>query len=271
MLQGKSVVAVIPARANSSGCPGKNYRIINGKPLICWSIDAAMQSQYIDTIVVSTNDENVAAIVREYPFYGERVFIVNRPDHLATPTAKTEWAMIHALSEIKKQYGIIFDITVLLQPTSPVRRDKLIDRCLNKMSKGFDSAITVTEKTPFFWQMKAMPRGIIGVGIKEVPFGEGGATRQEFSQQEEPQRFRAEPNYSIYDRPMRQNLPEFSMQWHDNGNVYCCRSDVLFMLGQRTGYNPALIITPFFESLQIDTEEDFRIIEKLYELYGSFI
>jgi CMP-N-acetylneuraminic acid synthetase len=296
MHNNQSVVAIIPARKGSSGCPGKNFRPIAGKPLVMWSVEAALQSDGVDIVVISTNDENVIEIVKSHPEYGESVLIVERPESLSGPTAKTEWAMAHTLHCLKNEYKLRFDVTVLLQPTSPARRNKLIDACLVKMfDGGFDSVLTVTEETPFFWKLEPQKQGLVNIGVsKSEPqfyldeaqtspvrwfraFHPNDYRQKEFQRLKiesvkEPLRLRAVPNYSIFDRPMRQQVEaENKMVFHDNGNVYCCNSEVIFELGQRTGYNPALVVTPFFENLQIDTEEDFAVMSKLVELYGSFL
>lgn len=250
------ILGIITARAGSSGCCGKNYRIINGKPLIEWSIEAALQSKYIDNIVVTTNDPIIKDITLKHPAFGDKLLLVERPESLCTPTAKSELAMLHACSELK-QRGLLFNIVCLLQPTSPARRDGLIDKCLDKMLSGmFDSVVTVKEETPFFWK------------IKKASKIEGCTALYPSSFQD----CYAEPTFSILNRPMRQECEEnHQLVYHENGNFYACYTNVLYEMMQRTGYNPALVPLPFLESLQIDTEEDFRIMEKLSELYGSFI
>ena len=85
MINGKSVLAIIPARGGSKGLPGKNILPLAGKPLIIWSLEAARNSKFIDRCIVSTDDDKIVEIVKE--FGGEIPF--NRPAHLATDESTT--------------------------------------------------------------------------------------------------------------------------------------------------------------------------------------
>lgn len=124
MIQGKSVMAIIPARGGSKRIPGKNLRDIAGKPMIQWTIDAAKGSQYLDTIAVSTEDP---AIVKHCS--GQGLQIVDRPAHLASDTANIYDALFHAIDSLPPH-----DYVCLLQVTSPLRIADDIDRCLEVVS-----------------------------------------------------------------------------------------------------------------------------------------
>jgi len=267
MIKNNNVVAIIPARANSAGCPGKNYRDIAGKPLFIWSVEAALQSNYIDTIVISTNDSKIEEIINEYKKNKElnkNIVVIRRPESLSGPDSKTEFAMIHALCYLNKNLKMAFDIVCLLQPTSPARRNNLIDKCLEKMVfEQFDSILTVVEKTPFFWNIRKYP------SIHSEVFYPLNKFKIENIKSNE--RYVAYPSYSLQNRPMRQNIDLTEMTYHDNGNFYACYSNVITNIYQRVGSSPALFVTDFFESLQIDTEDDFLIMQKMYELYGRFV
>ncbi len=115
------ILGIIPARGGSKGIPRKNVKMIAGKPLIAWSIEAAQRSSVIDRLVVSTDDAEIAAVARAF---GAEV--VDRPAALATDKAPTIAALQHVLSVVKA------DTVVLLQPTSPIRDAGLIDRCVRK-------------------------------------------------------------------------------------------------------------------------------------------
>ncbi len=122
-------LGIIPARGGSKGIPRKNIKMIAGKPLIVWTIEAAKISRFIDRFVVSTDDEEIASISNKY---GAEV--VNRPKSLATDRASTLSVLQHVLSLIDA------DAVVLLQPTSPVRNSGLIDTCIKKFRKiGVDN------------------------------------------------------------------------------------------------------------------------------------
>lgn len=126
------ILGVIPARGGSKGIPRKNIRPIAGKPLIAWTIEAAARSKCMDRFVVSTEDKEIKEISEKF---GAEV--VTRPQSLASDTASTLSVLEHILSKIPA------DIIVLLQPTSPVRSEGLIDRCI-KESKNKNSDCLAT-------------------------------------------------------------------------------------------------------------------------------
>lgn len=123
MYKGKSILALIPARGGSKGVPRKNIRSLEGEPLIAWTIKAARASVFIDYIMVSTNDEEIAAVARRY---GAQVPFM-RPAELATDASPTMDAVFHALDTLKAN-GQQYDYVVLLEPTSPLRKKEDIDR-----------------------------------------------------------------------------------------------------------------------------------------------
>ena len=126
------IMGLIPARGGSKGVPKKNIRMICGKPLIAWTIERAFQSELLDTVVVSTDDEEIAETAK---YYGAEVLM--RPAYLATDTASTQDVMVHALQQKPA------DILVLLQPTSPCRSNGLIDVCIREfIQNGYDSLAT---------------------------------------------------------------------------------------------------------------------------------
>ena len=115
------IVAIVPARGGSKGVPRKNIKPLYGKPLIFWSIEAVKYSKYIDRVIVSTEDKEIAKISRKY---GAEV--IDRPKQLATNKATT----LSVLKDVLKK--IDAEILVLLQCTSPVRDEGLIDYCIQK-------------------------------------------------------------------------------------------------------------------------------------------
>lgn len=125
MINGKKVLALIPARGGSKGIKDKNIYLVCGKPLIGYSIEAAIGSKYIDTVVVSTDSKKIA----DYSIkYGADVPFM-RPDELASDTAKSIDTVVHALSFFEKNQEQ-FDIVIFLQATSPLRDSKDIDNSI---------------------------------------------------------------------------------------------------------------------------------------------
>ena len=125
MINGKSVLAIIPARGGSKGLPRKNILSLSDKPLIVWSIEAARESKYIDKCIVSTDDDKISNIVKK--FGGEIPF--KRPAHLATDESTTFDVLEHGINFFKNQ-SVEFDYLVLLEPTSPLRDSNDIDEAI---------------------------------------------------------------------------------------------------------------------------------------------
>lgn len=141
MIDGKSVLAVIPARGGSKGIKDKNIIDLCGKPLIAYSVIAGRESAYIDSVVVTTDSDRIAKAALEY---GAEVPF-KRPDELASDTARSLDVILHAVRWLKER-GRIYDIVVLLQPTQPLRTAADIDGALEKyMSEGMRPLISVTE------------------------------------------------------------------------------------------------------------------------------
>ena len=125
-------LGLIPARGGSKGVPRKNIRTICGHPLIAWTIGAALKSRYLDKVLVSTEDEEIAEISRSY---GAEV--LKRPAELAVDTALSRDVIAHALEATGSENS------VLLQATSPIRSPGLIDRVIAGFEGGdWDSMAT---------------------------------------------------------------------------------------------------------------------------------
>lgn len=128
MYKDKRILALIPARGGSKGLPKKNIRPMLGKPLIAWTIEQARESRYVDKIVVSTDDEEIARISEKN---GAGVPFV-RPADLATDEAARIDVIMHALDYLESQ-GEVFEYLVFLEPTSPLREARDIDGCLEAL------------------------------------------------------------------------------------------------------------------------------------------
>ena len=124
MIEGKSVLAVIPARGGSKGIRDKNIVPVAGKPLIQWTIEAANLSQYIDRLVLSTDDPRIKDLARARGCED----CLDRPPELATDDAKTVDVVFDVLSRVEE-----FDLVMVLQPTCPLRTTEDIDKCLERL------------------------------------------------------------------------------------------------------------------------------------------
>ncbi len=118
MINQQRLMALIPARGNSKGLPGKNTAPLSGKPLIAWSIAAALESAYVDSVVVSTDSQEIAGIAKS--FDAEVPFL--RPSILAMDDTPGIAPVLHACQMLPG-----YDLVVVLQPTSPLRTAKMLD------------------------------------------------------------------------------------------------------------------------------------------------
>lgn len=126
-------LAVIPARGGSKGLPGKNIRDLNGKPLIAWSIEAALAADKIDRVLVSTDSDEIAAVARRFG-----ADVLPRPAELATDEATTISVLMHVAEEVPEA-----DTFIVLQPTSPLRHKGRIDECIKVYESGdYDNLAT---------------------------------------------------------------------------------------------------------------------------------
>lgn len=136
----ENILVVIPARGGSKGVPKKNIKLLNGKPLIYYSIDVARNITKDENICVTTDDDEIIECVKEYnlkvPF--------KRPKELATDHAGTNEVILHALDFYEKQ-GKIINCIVLLQPTSPFRKPEFIQEAISLYEPNIDMVVSVKE------------------------------------------------------------------------------------------------------------------------------
>lgn len=134
-------IAIIPARSGSKGLKDKNIKLLKGKPLLAYTVEAALNSGVFDCVHVSTDSESYAAIAREY---GADVPFL-RDAELASDTAGT-WDMVRGVVRKYQELGKEFDIVTLLQPTSPLRDTADIQKAVSIFeAKEADSVISVCE------------------------------------------------------------------------------------------------------------------------------
>lgn len=227
MVNGKRVVAVIPARGGSKSVPGKNIRELGGKPLLAWSIDVASQVNEIDRIIVSTDDLQIRSVARAR---GAEVY--PRPAHLATDEALVIDA-IKDLYETLRREGEQAEWMILLEPTCPLRTADDVRACLRLIGQGgYDSVATFkdAELNPHrAWRLAdGVPEVFISGAIPWLP---------------------------------RQKLPR---AYQLNGAVYVFRAGLVVqearaLLVGRMG----AVLMPRERSHDIDDSVDFMIVEAL--------
>lgn len=130
----KNFLAIIPARGGSKRLPQKNMLDLAGKPLLVWSIKAGLNSKYIDKVIVTSDDEKILSISKQF---GAET--IKRPEALANDTATTFEAIKHTIENLKR-----YEFIVLLQPTSPLRNEKHINEAIELLHvKNADAIISV--------------------------------------------------------------------------------------------------------------------------------
>ena len=221
------ILGLIPARGGSKGVPRKNIRMLGGKPLLAYTAESSLHSKKLTRIILSTEDEEIAAIGRQYGL--EVPFM--RPFELAKDTTPTLPVIQHALKKLEAE-GDNFDAVCLLQPTNPLRCAIDIDNCIDLLEKSnADSVVSIlpvpAEYNPkwVYWQ-NADDSIILSTGETE-PISR------------------------------RQDLPA---AYHRDGTVYVTRKEIIdqgSLYGSRVyGYK----INPEY-SANIDTEDDWCTVE----------
>jgi CMP-N,N'-diacetyllegionaminic acid synthase len=152
MYKNNTILALITARGGSKGIPLKNIRPLAGKPLICWTIEAAHRSKYIDRLILSTDDQQIIRVAKEAKC--EVPFV--RPKELAEDTSSSMDVIMHALEQTQEPY----DCLLLLQPTSPFRTadhiDGMIEQFFKLKAKMMVSVAKIKKHPAFLYQ----PHGI---------------------------------------------------------------------------------------------------------------
>ncbi|REJ08052.1 acylneuraminate cytidylyltransferase family protein [Microbacterium bovistercoris] len=229
-----NILCVIPVRGGSKGVPGKNARLVAGKPLVAWSIEQALAAEAGLDVIVSTDDEQLADIARavgaDVPFL--------RPAELAQDTTPTEPVVQHAIAH-RIAEGRRPDAVMLLQATSPVRLAGTLDRAVTQFAETrVDSLVGVVPQTPFFWHL---------------PVEDGSATAE----------------YDPAARPRRQDLHQTDYFYKETGSLYLTRTEVYERCDNRIGGRVGLFVMDEAEGIDIDTLVDLRIAEQvLGDLHG---
>jgi len=229
-------LALVTARGGSKGFPGKNLAPLGGKPLIAWTIQCALQSRRVSRVLVSTDDEAIARVSRD--FGAEVPFL--RPTELARDDSPHILSALHALEWLAEREGTVPEYLVLLQPTSPLRAPKDIDAVVDlAYAKNAIAVVSVVEAKPHPYKTYGLAED--GTLVDLVP------------------------SSIAYRR--RQDLPP---AFADNGAIYMNRSDSL--LRERT-FIPVGSIPyrmPPERSLDIDSAWDLQLAEFFLRMSGSW-
>jgi CMP-N,N'-diacetyllegionaminic acid synthase len=161
------VLGIIPARGGSKGVPRKNIKLLNNKPLIQYTIESALRSKLLTSVIVSTDDIEIAQISISL---GAKVPFI-RPKKLASDSAKSIDVVLHAIGELE-EINLFFDAICLLQPTNPFRENGLIDLCIAKFAKkNYDSLMSVLPVPHQYnphWVYEPNEMGILKLATNEI-------------------------------------------------------------------------------------------------------
>lgn len=144
-------LTVIPARGGSKGIPYKNIYPVNGKPLILYTLEIFKKVKLDGDIVVSTDSNEIANAAMTV----EGIHVIKRPVELASDTARTEDALIHALDFMRREYNRDYDVVITAQPTSPLRKVETIKAFIQEFEKKqeqYDAQMTLTETRTDYWK-----------------------------------------------------------------------------------------------------------------------
>lgn len=231
------ILAIIPVRGGSKGIPGKNIKLLNGKPLLVYTSEIALQSKHFSEVIVSTEDEQ---IIKTAKSLGIKVPFV-RPMELAQDNTPTIDVIIHSLKWYQNQ-NVFFDAVCLLQVTSPFRTVDFLDKAIEKfMETDSDSLISV-QRVPHeynpHWTFEVNLDGNLKIATGET---------------------------KIISR--RQELPT---AYHRDGSIYITKKDVLLKDHSLYGKSTAFIESDPEFYVNIDTIQDWEKAEDMIKKREKF-
>lgn len=223
----KQAVAIIPARGGSKGIPRKNVRDVAGRPMIAWTIEAARRAETVSRVVVSTDDDEIAAVSERWG-----ALVVRRPSEIAGDTATSESALLHTLDEMEKA-GRVEDVVAFLQCTSPLTAAEDIDGTVRLVLSGeADSALAVCAFHYFLWRD----------GAAQTEAGASGVN---------------------HDKAGRQMRQQREAEWLETGAVYAMTTDGLRAHGHRFFGVTRTHETPVSRRLEIDEPADLELADTI--------
>lgn len=224
------ILAIIPARAGSKGVPGKNIKLLNGKPLLAYTAEIALQSKHLTEVMVSTEDEQIKDVAERL---GIKVPFL-RPLVLAQDKTPTIDVIIHVLEWYEKQ-NIFFEAVCLLQATSPLRTVEFLDKAIAKFIESDSDSLVSVQKVPHeynpHWTFELNSEGNLKIATGETKI-----------------------------IPRRQDLP---MAYHRDGSIYITKTKVLLEEHSLYGRSTAFIESDPDLYANIDTMEDWKNAEKM--------
>jgi len=232
MIKNKKVIAIIPARGGSKGVPRKNIKPLNGRPLISYAISASLKSKFIDRVIVSTDDKEIADVAKKYK--AEIPFI--RPAELAQDTSPVILAMQHVVKYLEEEEDYKPDLVILLQATTPLVLasdiDSAIEMILESDTNTCVSVCEIVERPEWMYVFED------GKTRKLKPF--------------------------LVEDHKTDNRQEMPKVYRLNGAIYVTKKDTIMKEGKITDRKKlSAIIMPQERSVDINEPVDFYILEAI--------
>ena len=226
MIDGKKIIAIVPARQGSKGLAKKNIINFLGKPLLAWSIEAALQSKYVDKIIVSTDSTEIAGVGEK--FGADIPFI--RPSYLSEDSSTSVDVIFHAIEFMSEKLGENFDFVILLEPTSPLRTSEDVYLALEKLIGSPDA------------------RSLVSVGESESQHNklQFNITESEF--------ISVEPSSKKFVHMRRQDL---ARSYFLDGSIYLSYIHTLFEFASFVHGKTLTLSLPKWKNIEIDDEYDY--------------
>lgn len=223
--QPQKIIAIIPARGGSKGIPRKNLVLVNGLPLLAYSIRQAAATPEISRVFVTTDVPEIAAVAKAH-----HAEVITRPDAISGDDASSESALLHVLDHLNTHENYQPDIVIFLQATSPIRQANDIHQALQIFkTDNLDALFSACAVEGFTWRVKQQD-------VSPV-------------------------NYNPTRRPMRQDLAEHIIE--ENGSIYIFKPWVLRQFNSRLGGKIGYVTMDRLSSYQVDRPEDIPAIQAI--------
>lgn len=228
------IITIITARGGSKGLPGKNIKKLNKLPLINYTINAALKSNYVSKVILSTDSQKIAKVGKiagaEVPFI--------RPKKLAGDTSHHPDVVKHAVKFVEKKEKMKFEYVIMLQPTSPFRTEKHLDEAIRKYLKERNDCLISIKKQdyPPWWMFGLKDNKLTTV-------------------------FKHKKNTNVFNLERQQ----FIELYRPNGAIYITKRDSLFKTNNLVNPNSCgYYIMDSLDSIDIDNLSDFKLSEILF-------
>jgi CMP-N,N'-diacetyllegionaminic acid synthase len=225
-MKDNKVIAIILARGGSKGIPRKNVLDFSGHPLVAWTVIQAKLSKEVDEVYISSDSDEILNIAKEY---GAKV--IKRPEEISGDSAKSEEAIIHALSILGEDQEMI----IMLEPTAPLRKLNDIDNCIKMFrDEGWDSCFSGALLQDFLLWKKELNGDLVSI------------------------------NYDYKNQgPRQEREPDFV----ENGAIFIFKPRIMINEKNRFGGNIGLFPNNFWQSFEIDDTEDWKLVELIFRNY----